>query len=98
VSCFDSNQVSVTSTATLVHTFPSTGTQNFAYTAAVANMSETDTVFLGSSNSVTTSTGFPVGPGERYEFDIYPDGTSNQSTLYAVTESATVTVAWITGF
>ena len=28
----------------------------------------------------------------------YPDGTSNQSQMFAITESATVSVAWITGF
>ena len=95
MSCFDSNQVSVSTSATLVHTFSSPGTQNFAYSAAVANMSTTDTVYLGSSASVTTGTGFPIAPGERYDFDVYPDGTSNQSTLYAITEAGTVTVAWV---
>lgn len=39
---------------------------------AVKNMDSSNTVYLGSASTVTTTTGFPLGPQQTFEFDTDP--------------------------
>jgi hypothetical protein len=58
----------------------------------VRNNSGSVTVYLGDS-AVTAENGWPLFPGEGYEWPIRID---DRSAVYAVTDSGTADVRWMT--
>lgn len=58
----------------------------------VRNNSITTAIYLG-DGSVTTSTGFPLQPGDGYE---WPIRVNASSPLYAITASGTADLRWMT--
>ncbi|KRW90926.1 hypothetical protein SD51_12205 [Alicyclobacillus tengchongensis] len=62
------------------------GARNFAIT----NMDSSNTLYLGSSSSVTTSNGFPIAPKQTFAFDCDP--TASGIVVWAIA-TASITVA-----
>ncbi len=93
MAVFGSGQVSVTSSATQIIASYSTGTAGAQ--VAISNLSDTETVYLGSSSGVTTGTGFPLRPNETLVQDF--DTIGGTANLYGITGSGTATVAYLLG-
>jgi hypothetical protein len=81
----DQDAVTVTSTAAAVYAGADPAR------LVVRNNSGTVTVYLGNS-AVTVGNGWPLAPGEGYEWPIRVDADSR---VYAVTESGTADVRWM---
>ena len=73
--------------ATAVQLTVPTGTRNFA----IENMDTTNILYLGSSNAVTASDGFPISPKQTFAFDCDPAATI---VVWAIA-SAALTVATV---
>jgi hypothetical protein len=80
------NAASITSTASLIHTFSS----NAAETVFIQIPAISPTVYLGPNSSVTSSNGLACGPGSK----LYLTSLSS-AAIYGITATgAQVTITW----
>ena len=84
---FTTNQVAMSATVAAIKAAPSAG--GFRYSITVKNVGA-NTVWIGSTSSVTKSTGYPLGINESYTFD------RSYSAVYGICDTAlTSTAAYI---
>ena len=82
---FTTGQVSMNSTAKVIKAAPTTG--HSRYSVILQNIGSVS-VYVGATNSITTSTGFPIQPGASLLID------RNYGVIYGITGSSTSIISY----